>query len=125
MLAHDLGVLREKSALEAISHDPPPVRRALTRIGRPLVDLIPEPQAVRNYRQLADHLRGLIGTGVLGPGDLLPTAVDLARHLGLAKSTVHRAITALGQDGAISRTGHRWSVAPSAPREPEALAAEA
>jgi integrase len=125
LLAHDLGVLREQSALAAANQQTPPARRALARIGRSLTELLPEPDAIRNYRQLADHLRGLISTGLLGPGDPLPSAVDLARHLGLAKSTVHRAITALGQDGRIERVGNRWSVARPADPEPDVIAAEA
>lgn len=117
MLARDLGVLREQSALAAVNHQTPPTRRALNRIGQSVTELLPEPDSIRNYRQLADQLLGLISTGLLGPSDLLPSAVDLARHLGLAKSTVHRAITALGQDGCIQRVGNRWSV--TRPVEPE------
>lgn len=125
LLAHDLRVLREQSVLAAASQGTPPARRALNRIGRPVTELLPVPDSIRNYRQLAGHLRELISTGLLGAGDLLPSAAELARHLGLAKSTVHRAITALGQDGCIERVGNRWSVSRSVESEPDVMVGKA
>lgn len=125
LLAHDLGVLREQSALAAVNQQPPPARRALNRIGQPVTELLPEPDSIGNYRQLADHLRRLITSGLLRPGDLLPSAVDLASHLGLAKSTVHRAITALGHEGRIERMGNRWAVVRPVDPEPGVMAVEA
>jgi DNA-binding GntR family transcriptional regulator len=111
--------------LAAASQGTPPARRALNRIGRPVTELLPVPDSIRNYRQLAGHLRELISTGLLGAGALLPSAAELARHLGLAKSTVHRAITALGQDGCIERVGNRWSVSRSVESEPDVMVGKA
>ena len=38
--------------------------------------------------QLADQLRGLVGTTVLAPGDALPSTRALAAHLGVSRGTV-------------------------------------
>jgi DNA-binding GntR family transcriptional regulator len=98
--------------------------RPLTRVGRPVAELFPAADEIYNYRQLAQHMQGAIRSGLLGVGDLVPSAVEVASFSGLAKSTVHRAIAALAEDGWITRVGKRWSVAPLASAAPDAVAAE-
>lgn len=47
------------------------------------------------HRRIAAHLRGAIESGILNPGDQLPTVKALAERYGVVPSTAHRAITAL------------------------------
>ena len=63
-----------------------------------------EPQ--RLYRQIAEQLRSLIGTGEFKPGSRLPAERDLARQLGVSRPTVREALIALEVEGVIDvRTG--------------------
>lgn len=50
-------------------------------------------------------LRAMIEDGTLAEGDKLPPEPDLARHLGVARSTVRMALLVLNEDGLI-RTIH-------------------
>ncbi len=47
------------------------------------------------HLKIANDLRGAIESGVLRPGDTLPTMKELAARYGVAASTAHRAIAAL------------------------------
>lgn len=63
-----------------------------------------EPQ--RLYRQIADQLRTLIGTGEFKPGERLPAERDLARQLGVSRPSVREALIALEVEGWVEvRTG--------------------
>ena len=63
-----------------------------------------EPQ--RLYRQIAEQVRSLIGTGEFKPGSRLPAERDLARQLGVSRPTVREALIALEVEGVIDvRTG--------------------
>ncbi len=67
------------------------------------------------YEQLRRQLAGLIGAGVLAPGDRLPPLRQLAADLGLAAGTVartYRELEAAGQ--VVSRRGGGTRVADSA-----------
>jgi len=44
------------------------------------------------YQVAEDHIRGLIDTGQLVPGDLIPPAPPLARQLGISQGTAKKAI---------------------------------
>lgn len=58
------------------------------------------------YRQIADHVRQLIATERLKPGDHLPAVRQLARSLGINQNTVVRAYVELEQEKIIvSRRG--------------------
>jgi DNA-binding GntR family transcriptional regulator len=50
------------------------------------------------YLKIANDLRGAIESGVLRPGDVLPTVKDLAGRYRVAASTAHRAISALVEE---------------------------
>jgi hypothetical protein len=56
------------------------------------------------YLKIANDLRGAIESGVLRPGDVLPTAKELAGRYRVAASTARRAISAL-VDQRLSNAG--------------------
>lgn len=63
-----------------------------------------EPQ--RLYRQIAEQLRSLIGSGEFSPGSRLPAERDLAKQLGVSRPSVREALIALEVEGIIDvRTG--------------------
>lgn len=63
-------------------------------------------------RKIAADLRGAIGSGVLQPGDHLPTEKSLADRYGVALSTAHRAVSELAGEGLVKASrGKRGVVA--------------
>jgi len=76
----------------------------------------PQPSAADEpsspYRRIAADLRGAITSGVLRPGELLPTLDDLAARYAVSHGTAQRAIAVLSADGlvVVSR-GRRATVA--------------
>lgn len=65
---------------------------------------MPEQQtAIHGYRELADHLRRQIEAGAFGPGQQLPTELEMSRQHGLNRHTVRSALQALEQEGYIHR----------------------
>ena len=54
------------------------------------------------YRQIADHLRALIESGALRPGDQLPSEAELTRHYSVARMTARQAIQELRAEGRVS-----------------------
>lgn len=69
--------------------------------------MIPKPQLdagsdVPLYRQLFEHFRSAIQTGILNPGDRLPPTRQLADQLGLNRTTVTAAYQLLESEGFIS-----------------------
>lgn len=63
-----------------------------------------EPQ--RLYRQIAEQLRALIGSGEFQPGSRLPAERDLATQLGVSRPSVREALIALEVEGWVEvRTG--------------------
>ena len=81
------------------------------------------------YRQIYDRLRGAIDSGVLKPGDRIPSARALTKELGLARGTVEAAYALLAAEGYTQARGQAGTiVAPELkPRVPAAapLAASA
>jgi hypothetical protein len=65
------------------------------------------------YMRIATDLRGAITSGVLGPGDSLPTLEDLATRYEVSVGTAHRAVALLAAEGrVIACSGRRTVVAP-------------
>jgi GntR family transcriptional repressor for pyruvate dehydrogenase complex len=56
------------------------------------------------YQALADHLRDQIASGVLRPGDRLPTEPRLSASTGLSRSTVREALRLLASQNLIVTT---------------------
>jgi 2-aminoadipate transaminase len=69
----------------------------------PIGDLDPNSQAPL-YRQVYEHIRGLISSGQLEDGVRLPATRELAGQLGLNRTTISAAYELLEHDGLI--TGH-------------------
>ena len=55
----------------------------------------------KGYEQVADQLRELIVTGELPQGGRLPTETELARQLGVSRTTVREALRLLAAQGLI------------------------
>jgi DNA-binding FadR family transcriptional regulator len=71
----------------------------------------------RLYRQIADQLRTLIGTGEVAPGARLPAERDLARQLGVSRPSLREALIALEVEGLLDvRVGSGIYVAQSGRR---------
>lgn len=62
------------------------------------------------YRQIYDRIRGAIATGVLKPGNRIPSARSLATELGLARGTVETAYSLLAAEGYIHARGQAGTV---------------
>lgn len=62
------------------------------------------------YEQLRHQLELQIRSGVLAPGQRLPTVRQLANDLGLAKNTVARAFAELERGGFVMGAGRRGTI---------------
>jgi integrase len=66
------------------------------------------------YRRIAADIRGAISSGILQPGDPIPSEKELAARYGVAKSTAHRAQALLIVEGLVlGEAGKRRTVAPA------------
>lgn len=62
-----------------------------------------DPRSDRSlYRQLADLLRAQIHSGLLAPGDRVPSETTLGQTYGLARPAVRAAIAILRSEGLVS-----------------------
>lgn len=59
------------------------------------------------WRWVADELRGQIRSGLLQPGDVLPSETQLEQQTGLSRTTIRRVMAELRAEGwvATRRTG--------------------
>jgi GntR family transcriptional regulator len=62
---------------------------------------------VQPYEQISLQIRGLITSGRLAPGTLLPPVRQLAEDLNVAPNTVMRAYDELAQGGWLVRTARK------------------
>ena len=62
------------------------------------------------YRQIYDRFRGAIGSGVLKPGDRIPSARALTKELGLARGTIETAYSLLAAEGYIEARGQAGTI---------------
>ncbi|MDB5530740.1 MAG: DNA-binding protein [Devosia sp.] len=70
-----------------------------------------DPQAADPfYRQIYDRFRGAIASGVLKPGDRIPSARALTKELGLARGTIETAYSLLAAEGYIQARGQAGTV---------------
>ena len=100
------------------------------RATTPAVAAVFEPvQAVSTFEETVERLGTAIRLGLLGPGAQLPPERELADQLGISRSTLRQALTALTQSGhlvAVRGRSGGWFVADPLPRpeaEPVELAA--
>ena len=75
------------------------------------------------YRQIYDRFRAAIASGVLKPGDRIPSARALAQELGLARGTIESAYSLMAAEGYIESRGQAGTIVTPglAPRAPVAL----
>jgi DNA-binding GntR family transcriptional regulator len=57
--------------------------------------------AVPDYQRIADDIRSKVRSGVLQPGDRLPTKRELAVEYEVSMNTVDRALLVLTTDGTV------------------------
>jgi GntR family transcriptional regulator/MocR family aminotransferase len=62
------------------------------------------------YRQIYDRFRGAINSGVLSPGDRIPSARALTKELGLARGTIDSAYSLLAAEGYIQARGQAGTI---------------
>ncbi|MET3896327.1 GntR family transcriptional regulator/MocR family aminotransferase [Devosia sp. UYZn731] len=62
------------------------------------------------YRQIYDRVRAAIASGVLKPGDRIPSARALTKELGLARGTIETAYGLLAAEGYIQARGQAGTV---------------
>src|SRR6478609_1023737 len=62
------------------------------------------------YRQIYDRFRGAIASGVLKPGDRIPSACALTKELGLARGTIETAYSLLAAEGYIEARGQAGTI---------------
>jgi GntR family transcriptional regulator / MocR family aminotransferase len=62
------------------------------------------------YRQIYDRFRGAIASGVLKPGDRIPSARALTKELGLARGTIEAAYSLLAAEGYIRARGQAGTI---------------
>ena len=69
------------------------------------------------YSQIVDNVRGQIGSGILQPGDKLPSVRDLAAQLALNPNTIQRAYRELEMAGWIATVPGKGCFACGTPAE--------
>ncbi|MGB3338253.1 MAG: PLP-dependent aminotransferase family protein [Devosia sp.] len=62
------------------------------------------------YRQIYDRFRNAIASGVLKPGDRIPSARALTKELGLARGTIETAYSLLAAEGYIEARGQAGTI---------------
>jgi GntR family transcriptional regulator/MocR family aminotransferase len=62
------------------------------------------------YRQIYERFRGAIASGVLKPGDRVPSARALTKELGLARGTIDAAYSLLAAEGYIVARGQAGTI---------------
>lgn len=62
------------------------------------------------YRQIYDRFRGAITSGLLKPGDRIPSARALTQELGLARGTIDTAYSLLAAEGYIQARGQAGTI---------------
>lgn len=65
--------------------------------------LIDPNSGVPVYRQLIDQIRFLVASGLLSPGDELPSTRTLSTELGINPMTVSKAFSLLEDEGLLTR----------------------
>ena len=62
------------------------------------------------YRQIYDRFRDAIASGMLKPGDRIPSARALTKELGLARGTIETAYSLLAAEGYIEARGQAGTI---------------
>jgi GntR family transcriptional regulator/MocR family aminotransferase len=62
------------------------------------------------YRQIYDRFRNAIASGLLKPGDRIPSARALTKELGLARGTIEAAYSLLAAEGYVQARGQAGTI---------------
>src|SRR6478735_7873106 len=62
------------------------------------------------YRQIYNRFRSAIASGLLKPGDRIPSARALTKELGLARGTIEAAYSLLAAEGYIEARGQAGTI---------------
>ena len=62
------------------------------------------------YRQIYNRFRSAIASGLLKPGDRIPSARALTKELGLARGTIEAAYSLLAAEGYIQARGQAGTI---------------
>src|SRR6202012_3363476 len=62
------------------------------------------------YRQIYDRFRAAIASGLLKPGERIPSARALTKELGLARGTIEAAYSLLTAEGYIQARGQAGTI---------------
>src|ERR1700748_2656136 len=62
------------------------------------------------YRQIYDRFRGAIASGLINPGDRIPSTRALTKELGLARGTIETAYSLLAAEGYIQARGQAGTI---------------
>src|ERR1700742_3211987 len=62
------------------------------------------------YRQIYERFRSAIASGLLKPGDRIPSARALTKELGLARGTIDTAYSLLAAEGYIQARGQAGTI---------------
>ena len=73
------------------------------------------------FTQIADHMRQMVATGQLAPGQHLPTVRQLAESLAISPGTVVKAYRQLEQDGVVQSRRGGGTVVVSMSSDPQLL----
>src|SRR3978361_971289 len=66
--------------------------------------------AVPFYRQIYARFRNAVASGLLKPGDRIPSARALTKELGLARGTIEAAYSLLAAEGYIQARGQAGTI---------------
>ena len=68
------------------------------------------------YRQIYNRFRSAIASGLLKPGDRIPSARALTKELGLARGTIEAAYSLLAAEGYIQARGQAGTIVTTGPQ---------
>ncbi|HEY4077933.1 MAG TPA: PLP-dependent aminotransferase family protein [Rhizomicrobium sp.] len=80
----------------------------ITGVGK--ISPLDSAEAQPFYRQIYDRFRGAIASGLLKPGDRIPSARALTKELGLARGTIEAAYSLLAAEGYIQAHGQAGTI---------------
>jgi len=110
MNEHNHWAMIVRTRLVTVPFDQPRIDRAMgvakTRNISPLDPTANEPF----YRQIYDRFRNAIASGLLKPGDRIPSARALTKELGLARGTIDTAYALLTAEGYIQARGQAGTI---------------
>jgi DNA-binding FadR family transcriptional regulator len=100
----------------------PDAKAALARASAPPEAIFAPVRSYTAFEETVDRLGTAIKLGLLRPGSRLPAERELCARLGIARSTLRQALTALSQSGHVfavrGRSGGTFVADPQPPADP-------